>query len=159
MRLWVNQQGIYTLFKQTSQWNSLVSQEQFPIALGCICFRHISNTECSKLFGILCLDICSSICLCIQGNQPGALFCKLVLHLNTAEARKNSTAVLPQSQENCTRLRTSALKKEAKENSQHFGKGVSQNSESVAANTIVQTLLQVLVCYPCNGAEAPKDQG
>lgn len=126
----------FIFFKQTSQWNSLVSQELFPIALRCM-----SSAESFKLFGILCLDICSSICLCIQGNQQDAQFFKSVLHLNTVKARRSSTAESLQSQDRCSRLRTSPLKKEVKENNWHCGEGVSQKAESVAANTIVQTLL------------------
>lgn len=85
---------LLAFFFQTSQRNSLVRQELVLTALGCL-----SNAECFKLFGILCLDICSRICLCIQGNQLDAEFFKLVLHLNTVEARRNSTAESLQSQE------------------------------------------------------------
>lgn len=88
----------------------------------------------------LCLNICSSICLCIQGNQLDTQFFKLFQCLSTVEARRNSTPESLQSQEKRTRLRTSALKKEVKEKNWHFDKGISQNTELVAVNPIVQTL-------------------
>lgn len=86
----MNQQDIYTLFKQTSQQNCLVTHEMFPIALGCICSGHLSNTECFKVFEVPGLDICLHWSI------------KLVLDLNTVKARKNSMSESLQSQEKCT---------------------------------------------------------